>query len=221
MPRTRIPYYRKYKTRAGKRTQYVKHARMRIPRPIGKQNHMFRFNQSLGQVTSVTSPGYASGSLVFKLGQVIDHAHLQGLFDQFRIRKVVVDFVPRRTSQVITSVDTSAINVLSIPMFVTCIDLDSDQVPTSLNQLREYSTRKETPATKKHSWILKPAILTENYRSLTTTSYSPKVDQWLDTIHDDVPHRGVRYFMEGDTVNPGRYQYEIMATYYIECKNVR
>lgn len=215
---TRSSSEHKLPTRKRQRDQKV--ARRVRTVPLALKQHSFVFHQTLGQITS-SDIATVKGAIAFKLSDVTDNAHIVGLFDQFKIRKVVVEFVPRRTTAIMVTPDTATDLATSIPMFATTIDYDTDTAPTAITDIREFSQNKETTADRYQKWVFTPAILNEVYRSAITTSYSTVKNQWLDTNHTDVPHRGIRYFMEAGGVKNGLYQYDIKTKYYIDCKCIR
>lgn len=192
----------------------------RIPKSIQLKSHIFSFNQSLGTIENNTV-GFQSGALTFTLGQITDNSHVTGLFDQYRIRKVIITFIPRATEMAVSQPSTGSGTITKIPLFITAKDMDGTSAPTSILTLREHSQNQETASTKQHKWAFKPAVLGEIYRSGVSTNYSTKYDQWLDTSTTDIPHYGLNYFMEAGGSLNSMYTYEIKSVYIVECKAQR
>lgn len=189
-------------------------------KPLALKQHSFVFHQTLGQITS-SDVASVKGALNFQLSHVTDSSHVVGLFDQYKLRKVVIEFVPRRTAFITVTPDTATDLSTSVPMFATAIDLDSDASPTAITDIREFSQNKETPADTYQKWVFAPAVLQEVYKTAISTGYGTKKNMWIDTNNADIPHRGIRYFMEAGGIKNGLYQYDIKTKYYIDCKCIR
>lgn len=197
--------------------------RFTMSRPITKRHHTFSFNQNLGVIANSTVANNAQ-FYSFKLSDVLDVAHITGLFDQYRIRKVILEFQPIQTEVLMSQPTNATAPIAQIPMILSAIDRDSNTAPATLDEVREYSSMKELPATKYFKWVFKPSVLAEVYRSAISTNYNPKFDTWLDTSSGggaDVPHYGLKLIMGLGGSADNVYKYNVKSTYIIECKTIR
>lgn len=158
------------------------------------------------------APYQSSTNISFN--QITNSAEFGALYDQYKINLVKVQFWLR--------IDPGAQAAASaiMPKLFWCRDMD-DATPASQTEMRERSNlkiavlRPDRPVT---FWV-KPNVLSEVYRGVGTTSYSPKFGQWLDMTTTDVYHYGVKWNIDNLTNNI--YYVDVETTYYFQCKNSR
>ncbi len=156
------------------------------------------------------------GGTYFYLGQVPGFAEFTALFDQYRIRKVVLEFRPNQQSYT-SSTNTSA--VTNIPMrIVTAIDYDDSVAPTSHNELREYNTAQVHTMVEQWSQTIRPAVSVMAYEGVGSTGYCPKWDQWVSTNDPNVPHYGIKWAVPPGGQSTNCYQLAVEAVFHLEFR---
>lgn len=110
------------------------------------------------------------------------------------------------------------------PKFWYCRDYDDD-TPITLADMRERSNVKNfiLRPNKEYKINVRPAILNQTYRTLTTTGYSPHWKQWIDMVDTNVPHYGLKWVVDTQGLNPDdTYPFKIRVErkYFFTCKDV-
>lgn len=160
----------------------------------------------------------------FALDDTINYSTWSSIFDQYRINKVVVKFVPVQTSVVTRPFDDTTNpgeSVSEVPRFAVCLDRDDSVTPTDMGQLLKRQgviVRNATqPVTM--SWV--PNRLIQIYNGVTT---GYKVDSdtraFLDCAQPGIPHYGVKCVLEA-TSPANAYQYRMETSYYVSFKHKR
>lgn len=132
------------------------------------------------------------------------------LYDRFKISGISFKLIPR--------INVAAVGTPAPPSQIfTCLDFDGNG-PTTLSALQQYQNLRMTRGMSTHKRYFKPALLMMAYQSGTSTAYIPKWNQYVDSANPTTPHYG----LYGVIPNCGAaIPYDLEATYYISCKNVR
>jgi hypothetical protein len=165
------------------------------------------------------------GHIQFKFSNCLDFSSWTTLFDQYRINKVVVEFIPVQTQAMVKQFDdttTVGAGVNLIPRFTSCIDLDDSVNPTDFNVVFQRPNSRTVPATEKVTYTFTPTRLGMVYRSSSQTGYVIDSDtrKFVDCAQNDVPHYGIKYVIT-PTSPANAFQYRIETKYYISLKNRR
>lgn len=70
---------------------------------------------------------------------------------------------------------------------------------------------------------IRPAVLLQTYRTVSTTGYAPKWKNWIDMVDVDVPHYGIKYDVDCQGLDPNdSYPFKIRVEYkyFFTCKDV-
>lgn len=179
------------------------------------QNYYFRRNFNCADIP-LNSSG-VGGALSFSLNQLPNVTEFTQLFDQYRINKVVLKFLP-----VINQINVDAnSNNMIVPFFYTVIDYDDGSAPTSGADLQQYASCKVVSANKPFTRVVIPRTSTPVYRSGVSAAYlSNNARQWIDCNYVDVPHYGVKYWGNPTYAN-NQIGYRVEGIMYIAFKNVR
>jgi len=148
------------------------------------------------------------------------YADFTSLFDEYKICSVKM--------QILTGFNTSTLS--ATPNFPVCFiinDYDDVNSLTSTAQALEYQNCRTVSLGKDvHAGgivhTMKPKVQIQTYRTALTTGYSAKSDQWIDNDQSDVPHYGVKLWLDplyGAGTDFGRV--EFIWTYRILCRSVR
>lgn len=161
-------------------------------------------------------------AIKFHIADVQTISGLGSLFDSYRINKVVVTFTPAQNVNSGASLGTPA--DLIPPMLCTVIDRDDASIPTSLPELEQYQTFKQTPSTKKHTIVITPALAQQAYKSSgTTIAYTQTYKKWCDFATTDVDHYGIHGCVTSNSTaaNNWKAAWYVRVKYYFSCKTVR
>lgn len=153
---------------------------------------------------------YGNVALVFNMSNIAGATEMVNLFDNFRITKVLYRFVMQRNPDQVTTSGFKGI----YPRLTWCHDFN-DSTAITRNQImqrsnvREFQFSDSSVATRWYS--LNPSVLVQMYETTTSSAYSPKWRQWLDTSDSVTPHYGVKLAWD---------QCYLGQTIIMECKYV-
>lgn len=170
--------------------------------------HHFKRTFLLAQFTaSATGPNFYGYN--FTLSALPNYIEFTNLFDQYRINKVVVKFVPSANSD---NIGASQI----IPNLHSAIDNNDSTAPTALTQLYEYGSYKRTRGTQTHTRVFTPSCLAD----ISVSSSSPKWKQWIGTQFPAVEHYGLKVGCD-QVVTTNDIYWLPYATVYFSCRSVK
>lgn len=184
--------------------------RMRIRRPLTRRSinsHHFK-RTFIGEIlSSGTSASFAGYSV--NLSQLPNYTEFTTLFDQYRINKVVVKFVPSFTQDTIGSTEIT-------PNLQSVIDYNDVTTPTATSELLQYQSYRRTRGNQTHTRVFTPSTLVD----ISDTASSPKWKQWLSTANATLPHFGLKVALDA-TVVAGSAYYLPYFTVYLSCRSVK
>lgn len=179
-------------------------------------------------VPSGTLPGGGHGvGFSFSLADIPQAVTFQKLFDQYRITGVALKMLP------MTSFNTGATNPSVRLLHYT--DLDDANAPSLYSDVIQRSNLKDTMliagSARTVNSFVRPRWLNATYATSIVpgggTGYTlGKRSQWIDTVDDQVPHFGKKYFFNTNTnATPGGLAVPINVlftiTYYIQFKGLK
>lgn len=163
-------------------------------------------------VVTTSTLGVVTGSCTFSLASLPNYTEFTNLYDQYKINRVRVEFVPRASmSELGTGVGT--VN------FFTFIDYDDNTAPGSFAELLQRPSLKRTKVTSRHTRTLRPCVAKPIYRDGATFGYGTGRG-WIDCVNPDVPHYGLKYYAEQIGSALATSAYDLQVTYYVSFKNV-
>lgn len=228
MPRRRQMRRRNYRAKRSIKRSFRRQlaARHMSRTGIMIQKHAFKRMFKLGTYTASVSaagvPSPISQGFSFAFNQLPGTTDFTTLFDQYKINGIKFSLAPTTTEAILSGVSGSS-GALGFRRVHTVLDFDDASAPTGENQMLEYQSRKTTNPMQTHSRYWKPTILTEQYRSAVSTAYAPQRNKYLDLTYTDVPHYGLKLYVDAPIYNgvAAAITYEVFVTYYFTCKNVR
>jgi len=161
---------------------------------------------------------------VFRLAQASAIADLTGLFDNYRIKKVVLRFNPLINSAPGEVSSGSAQMLLSaIPTLNVCPDFDDSVAPTSLTDVLQNSYTRTYRLDKPFTVSLTPraqSVVTAT--GATTAGGLAPLSQWFDCQSAAIDHHGLKMWLSHFPIcaTAGSVGIEITPVYYLEFKNV-
>lgn len=212
-----MPYRRNYRKRPTLRRRRRYTRRRIMSRSLTKRAlkvHHFKRTFALNFISS-SSAGDVLGAYLFTFSQLPNYAEFTNLYDQYRINKIVVKFIPTHNSS-----DVS-VAAQSIPNFNTVLDFNDATPLTLQSQLFEYQNWRMTRGTQVHTRVFRPSTLDATSTSGAITATNPTWRQWISTVNSDVPHFGLKYCAEGTTFADGAMAWRPYVTFYFSCKAVK
>lgn len=165
---------------------------------------------------SATSANDVFGVINIKLADIPDQGDFAVLFDQYRIAKLNVVFIPNQNYAVVTSVASSTTKIM------TALDFDDSTAWTQISQALQYESLLITNFDEKFSRKFKPktvsAVFDNSGNLVSQTSESNS--KWLDIANANAQYHGLKYALTQTTSSfSSGWRVYIQAT--IELKNVR
>lgn len=153
-------------------------------------------------------------SYAFDLAQVGPNlGAFTSLYDQYRINKVVMKFVPKFN---VSDIDAAGTTGGNLAMVATCLDYDDDSIPGAFSDVLERQNAK-LHRSGIITRTLKPCV-NFNVSTGITAGNSSRQSPWLDTQATAVPHFGVKIGITGVQV---QQNYDIIVKYYLSFRQVR
>lgn len=200
---------RKYRSRnRGRRSRrrpvYI---RRKYSRRIKQPTQYFTRSVYLPGYYSLPASGVAAGAAInFSLSQLPNVTEFTGLYDQYKIKAVKCTLIPRHT-EVLAGTTNLQGNMWSV------LDYDDSNVPSNLDELLQYQNIKRTRMNQTHTRYFRPMT-----RTILSTGYSPKRNQWIDCSDTTVEHRGVKFWFDSRLAP---VTFDVQIKYYCAFKNVR
>lgn len=189
-------------------------ARRGVPRSLVSalpQSHDYKRTAYFATALTVGSTAEVYGAYSFQLSSLANASEYTVLYDMYKISAVKWTLMPRGNSAE-AGTNNNNTKVLSV------LDMDDDDVPTSVDQLCQYESVKTTNLSRDHSRYIKPKFARMIYKTSTTTGYGVG-SGWLDCNSTDIPHYGIKYCLLRTT--SGTVTYDLKVTYYLSFKGVR
>lgn len=218
VPIARSKRFRKRRTPYG-RKMYRSSGMRSLLRPYrSAARPIYSYKQTALNPTGIGSIAVPAGSTFlnaysFNLNQVGGNlGAFSNLYDQYKINKVVIQYVPKFTDSDIGTAPTGG----QLSMFASCIDYDDAIVPVALGDILEHNNCK-LHRTRIVTRVIKPCV---NFAVSTgaTAGVSTKQSPWLDMANTNVPHFGVKIGITGTSVPQA---YDVIVKYYISFRQVR
>lgn len=153
----------------------------------------------------------------FRLDQIPSFNEFTQLYDQYQIKAVKIQYIPRFTEVTISGTTSTA----QIGNIWSCLDYDDSTAPTSIGTVLQYQNVKRTQMNKIHTRYLKPMVATEVFATGIASSYAPKRNIWLDASNASVEHYGVKMWVDSIPASSPPIVFDAVVTYYLMFKNVR
>lgn len=171
------------------------------------------FKRSAYQVNFITSGVVDSfKNLTFRLQDVPQYTEFTSLYDQYCIKLVKIELIPRFNS--------GEVGLSSTPPIWSIIDKDGS-FPTTNAQMLQYQNLKIKTSFGPHKRVLAPAIATELFETPVGTAYAPKQNVFIDASYVDVPHYGATIMIPANVGVGEPVSWDLRTTFYLAMKNVR
>lgn len=197
------------KKKSAPKTALIRRKRM-ARRPRNQLVHRFVRSQYYSGAVAGSTLLDTFGGVYFRLVDVPNSSEFTSLFDQYRIDKVTIKFMPRANSSEVGT------NQGMVKLF-TAIDRDDITSPTSIAELLQNETCKVTPSTRIVSRTFKPMFAQEVYQSATSTGYGARTG-WLDCSNTSIQHYGIKWGLQ--QLPAGAQTFDLHVKYHLSFKNV-
>lgn len=191
------------KTHRGKPSisYHGKRTRRMGKKPLALKQHNFVERVPPKLINLNNSTLDANGNLIntlpftFQMNNIPQIASYVELFEYYRIDKVVIDF-RYKTSGLYANTDPAAGKSIqeinpTIIFKVDHNDATADSVVTLMESMRT-KEKQLTNSSPNFSIQIKPAILTELYKTALASAYAPKWKTFLSMTDTNVPHYGLK-----------------------------
>ena len=145
-------------------------------------------------VANSVSPQYYSRYFVG--GDLDNFSSLSAVFDQYRITKIDVWFVP--------SVTNNTDGTQTVSDLYTAVDIDDASTPTALNQLFQYESVIATKALTGHHHSWSPQLSVGAYGSTGFIQSVNERNKWIDCGSSTAQHYGIKAALSVGTL-PVKY----------------
>jgi len=234
-----MPYKRKrrtnkkYKGRKGAfrftRWRGLKRNRTRMSR-VGSSRDIHRFKRwiAIPQEHSITTT--ADGlTMYFQFNQLTNYTEFTGMYDQYRIEKVMLKFHLISNPDAVVPPTTLPVTTQNVtnwyPRLWYAPDYD-DKAVDAISDFKQKATTKTLimQPNKDYTFWCKPAVQVEAYQSAGTTGYCPSWGKWINLADTAVEHYGWKWALDCEGLTPGAsqpFKVRVNACYYFTCKGTR
>lgn len=208
-----------------RRTTRRRTMRRRRPRMLRRRSlyrPRIRMNPKVHHFKRMDTAGTIAGSALDVFGgisinlnaDIAGSAEFTALFDQYRINKVVLKFIPLANSSEVAGQATT--------LFYSALDFNDDTPVASEAEIVEYSSCKITQGLRYHTRVWTPTTLDMLTDDTGATTYigNPKIKQWISTSAPSVPHYGLKYFRPAQPAGQ-LVTYKLVKIVYFSCRSVK
>ncbi len=188
----------------------------RRPMSMSRRPKFYTFTRSVSKGTVIASQFEEVKAFQFALSDLPGYTDFTGLFDQYRILEIMLEFIP------VTVPFGASTSSTAYPSIHSIIDLDDANLPASVDELRQYGSHQVVPNQKYFRRVFTPRWPIAAYSGAFTSYAQNDVRQWLDVASPGVIHYGVKTAVSPVTTASGSFVlYNVEATYVFQCKNTR
>lgn len=162
-------------------------------------------------------------SYYFTISQLNNYTEFTPLFDQYRIRTVIMKFRLIAPPEA----NNTPVNQQYYPDIACTVDHDDNNTVTSMETLWQYGKCKRG-ILRPNSWFTyrcHPTAAIQLYRTTTTTAYAPaKSTMWMDLAQTDMPYYGVKVGIDASSIGSNQtfnLQIEVHAIMVADFKSSR
>lgn len=203
--------------RYGRRRTYRRSYRRRKPafrrrtfrrRTVRRPRYLFKRKVQFSLISLVPAVTARNGFMYFRLNDIPQYTDITNLFDQYKINKVKVEFIPT-----VNSFDDSTDE---IPQVLVAIDKNTAAPLSGVDTVMAYQNCQQFSADKYYSRSFKPNYLIadslgSNYQTAQT---------FQSTSLYDIHHYGLQWAVP-IFANTTNVDIQVWVTYWIECRTPR
>lgn len=184
---------------------------------LSADQRIFKFKRwvDIGNINA-TSMADTFGVINVRLADLPNQGEFATLFDQYRITKLNVVFIPNQNYAVVASVGSSTTKIM------TAIDYDDATAWTNVNDALQYESLLISNFDEKFSRKFKPkttSAVFDNSQNLVSQT-SELTSKWLDIANANAQYFGLKYALT-QTTSSFASGWRVYMQVSIELKNVR
>lgn len=183
--------------------------------------HYFTRYQDGGTIMSTISSTVTYGNIYFELAAIPNYSEFGNMYEFYKINAVQVRFIPLSN---VTVPNTTVTHNLYNYRIITVCDYNDRAVPTSLNDLRQYSNCKVGANSRVHKRFLHPKpLVTMDEDSGSGTIYGLGQLQktpWISTASNQCEWYGIKYGIETMSSATSFPLYKVEYKFYLSFKGV-
>lgn len=170
-----------------------------------------------GPATTATGDGFFT--LVASLSELGNTSAYAALFDQYRIEKWKVRFIPANCNVIQVSAATGSNPAGFVERIETVIDRDDNALLTNAAAILEYDNYRTTPPTETHTIgpftpnCQQGMLRTGSITAIGFNNKWPYENNWLDMAYTDIQHFGIK----GRIPTANTAANNIQASWYVIC----
>jgi len=190
------------------------------PRRLAIQG-VHTFIRKVHSQLTLTNTNDQDGSLMFfQLYQLPNYSDFTNLFNEFKINKISVQFIPRVTSHGITDVESTDPAVVAL--LATYVDKNDLTSPASMNEIYENQNCKVTRGSQMHTRTFVPHVRLEG-PDATSASYAiTNKNCWINVDNKEVYWLGLKYWYQATkAATEDSIVFDVIKTFYISCRQSR
>ena len=170
---------------------------------------------------------WSGASFNFTLAALPNYTEFTNLFEQYRINAVKLTFIPSADGIDFNQQQSNSSaggNWATIPRLYTAIDKDGNAQVASENAVLQYGNHRiiRSPLRPFSIYVKSPCVQVGTANLVTLVGGAPKSRQWLDCDNYSVQHWGcvVGGIVPYTSATSPSIGYQVIATYYMQFKNV-
>lgn len=184
---------RKYTKRGRGRRRNLKR-KGKIMKPIKLKEHTFirKIQRKELDLTGTSTFVSITDFQAFRLSDLINVSDYTNLFEMYKIHRVKLTFrwMLHSGASGASSPGSGYISGPMVQIIKNRYALDHATTDIAFQEKSQVVNMRLAPYSEK-TYSFKPNLLTESYRTSTTTGYSPSYDVWLNCDDTSVPHYGL------------------------------
>ncbi len=160
-------------------------------------------------------------SFAFALADIPNISSVSALFDRYRIDRV--QFRLRSRNPALFMMNQASPNY-SATTPILALDRDDNTAPTTLSEIKQYSTCQAISACDSIDIVFEPSITPAAYGGGVFSGYLIQTDQgeWLDSANTNVPHYGIKVGIPAlVTSTTSKMDWDIEAWYTVSFRDPR
>jgi hypothetical protein len=160
------------------------------------------------------------GQIAFELADLSQVSTFSSMFDQYRIDRVHLRITPKNNSVFLASI---AAPNQSLPTVFVVVDFDDATAPSSVDELRQYSSCQEVGIGAAIDIVLQPSITPAVWSGGAFSGYGvTDSSMWLDIANTGIPHFGVKFGVPGLQASATySWQWDVGAWYSVSFRSIR
>ena len=199
-----------------KRTKLFKKPYGKRPSTSTKTTKLVTIRQvsNLGNVSGA-AVGETLGVLKFNLDDIPGYSDLAAVFDQYKIDKVMLRFVPNGTQQAMTPAPVQR------SVLYTAFDPNDATAASTLNELIQYQNCSMTPYLEEYKRVVYPRVAVNSSDAEGQVTLSA-AGTWCATNQKDVDWYGLKWGVSANGYALTYVQsWNIHAQFYMSFKNIK